>query len=145
MAITFFKQAIKKFTIKEGTIWRAPNSIWTTDFAKNKDGAELHPAVIERIHRDNITVYLAPGSTKGYREGSCVFKTKLKGSGKTSHFLLSLTMARSKKEFRNLDQGWSGVNRLDEKQIDDLRWHIKICKGIVVQYAKQKKWWQKIY
>ena len=145
MGIAFFKRLRKKQNIKEGTIWRAPNMIWSTNFAKNKKANDLHPALIERLGNDTITAYLTPGSTKDYKKGSCVFKTRLNGSLRTSHFLLKLSMPYLITQMMDLEQGWSGVNELNSKQIDDLIWQVKICKGIDVKRTKvEKKWWQRI-
>ena len=145
MIISFFKRRRKKQNIKEGTIWRAPNRIWTTNFAKNKDGDDLHPSIIERLGNDTITAYLTPGSTKGYRQGSCVFKTRLNGNLRTSHFLLKLSMPYLITQMLDLEQGWSGVNELSSTQKNDLAWQVKICKGIDVKRTKiEKRWWKKI-
>ena len=112
-----------------GTIWKAPNNLWTNNFAKNKDPNDFHPAIVEKLKGDNISVQLAPGTTKEYKKGSCVFKTDLAGKGKESFFLLKLSMPYIIDELLNLDSGWDDITALNESQLKDFIWQIKICKG----------------
>ena len=112
-----------------GSIWKAPNSIWTNNFAKNKKPKGYHPSIVEKIRQDNVSVQLAPGTSKEYKKGSCVFKIDLKGDGKYSFFLLKLSMPYIIDDLLNLDRGWNGIESLNEKQLKDLEWQIKICKG----------------
>ena len=59
-----------------GSIWKAPNRIWTSGFARHSEKNEIHPSVIEKIYTDKITVSLVPG-TSIEKRGSCVFKADL--------------------------------------------------------------------
>ena len=70
-----------------GSIWKAPNRIWKNSFAKNKLPESFHPSIVERVKNDGISVQLAPGTTKEYKQGSCVFKVDLKGDGKYSSII----------------------------------------------------------
>ena len=112
-----------------GSIWKAPNDIWTGSFAKNKNPEDLHPSIVEKVKQDNVSVQLAPGTSKEYQKGSCVFKIDLKGGGEYSFFLLKLSMPYIIDDLLNLDRGWNGIETLNEKQLKDFEWQIKICKG----------------
>jgi hypothetical protein len=112
-----------------GSIWKAPNIIWTNSFAKNKSQNDFHPSIVEKIRKDSISVQLAPGTTKEYQKGSCVFKADLIGDGTFSYFLLKLSMPYIIDDLLNLERGWNGVDNLNEQQLKDFEWQIKICKG----------------
>jgi len=112
-----------------GSIWKAPNNIWTNSFAKNKSENDFHPSIVEKIRTDNVSVQLAPGTTKEYQKGSCVFKVDLVGDGKFSFFLLKLSMPYIIEDLLNLDRGWNGIDILDDTQLKNFMWQIKICKG----------------
>lgn len=147
MTISIFKKNKIKPDIKSGTIWQAPNRIWTTNFAKNKNVEGLHPAMVERMNNDSITAYLTPGTSKEYKQGSCVFRLRLRSHMRQSHFLLKYTMPYLKSDLASLNQGWDGVTILDEEQKKALRWQIKICKGIEVGediIPIKLNWWQKL-
>jgi hypothetical protein len=112
-----------------GSIWKAPNKIWTTNFARNKNPEDLHPSIVEKVKQDGVSVQLAPATSKEYQKGSCVFIIDLKGDGEYSFFLLKLSMPYIIDDLLNLDRGWNGVESLNEKQLKDFEWQIKICKG----------------
>ncbi len=112
-----------------GSIWKAPNKIWTNSFAKNKSEDDVHPAIVERIRKDNISIQLAPGTSKEHQKGSCVFKVDLTGDGTFSYFLLKLSMPYIIEDLLNLERGWDGIDVLNEEQINDFKWQIKMCKG----------------
>lgn len=111
------------------SIWKAPNIIWTNSFAKNKKPEDFHPSIVEKVKQDGVAVQLAPGTTKEYQKGSCVFKIDLNEDGKYSFFLLKLSMPYVIDDLLELDRGWDGINSLNEKQLNDFEWQIKICKG----------------
>ena len=112
-----------------GSIWKAPNNIWTNSFAKSKSKNDIHPSIVEKIRKDNNSVQLVPGTTKEYQKGSCVFKVDLAGDGTFSYFLLKLSMPYIIEDLLNLEKGWNGIDVLNEEQIKDFQWQIKICKG----------------
>lgn len=125
-----YKDVLKKIYKPEfGSIWKAPNQIWISNFAKNKSKDDLHPAIVERIRKDNVSVQLAPGTTKEYKINSCVFKIDLAGDGIFSFFLLKLSMPYIIEDLLNLERGWNGVDVLNKEQISDFKWQIKVCKG----------------
>jgi hypothetical protein len=125
-----YKDVLKKIYRPEtGSIWRAPNQIWSTDFAKNKDGDGLHPSVVEKLRDDGVSAQLAPGSSKDYNIGSCTFKAKIGSAEKTTYFLLKLSMPYIIEDLLSLDRGWSGVDSLTKAQLKDFEWQIKMCKG----------------
>jgi len=112
-----------------GSIWKAPNNFWTGSFAKNKNPEDYHPSIVEKVKQDGVSVQLTPGTTKEYQKGSCVFKIDLKEDEKYSFFLLKLSMPYIIDDLLNLDRGWNGIDSLNEKQLNDFEWQIKICKG----------------
>lgn len=112
-----------------GSIWKAPNNIWTCGFAKNKKPEDFHPSIVEKVKQDGVFVQLAPGTTKEYQKGSSVFKIDLNGNGEYSFFLLKLSMPYIIDDLLNLDRGWNGIDSLNESQLQDFEWQIKICKG----------------
>ncbi|MCF8265720.1 MAG: hypothetical protein K9I71_07240 [Ignavibacteriales bacterium] len=118
-----------------GSIWAAPNRIWTNSFAANKKDSDFHPSVVGNVHHTKISCHLIPGTTKDYRKGSCVFKVKLNPSDANcphSFFLIDLWMTISKHDLFKLKSGWNGIENLNEKQLDDLKMQIKFCQGINV-------------
>ena len=110
-----------------GSIWKAPNFIWTTNFARNKDQYGLHPSIVERVRIDRIA-NLAPGTSKK-RIGSCVFKADMGESGKTSYFLLDLSMPITLEQLLEFEKGWNNVEELSDKQLKSFLQQIKFCKG----------------
>ena len=110
-----------------GSIWKAPNFIWTTNFARNKDQYGLHPSIVERVRIDRIAS-LAPGTSRK-RIGSCVFKTDLGENGKISYFLLDLSMPITLDQLLEFEKGWNNVEELNEKQLQNFLQQIKFCKG----------------
>ena len=113
----------------EGSLWKAPNRIWKTEFARNKPAEDFHPALVQRIKRDNYTLQLAPGTSKSYEQGSCIFKIKLRPSFITSYFLLMFSMPYVIDDLIKLKRGWANINELNYQQKKDLIWQIKMCKG----------------
>lgn len=104
------------YTPEFGSIWKAPNKIWSTGFAHNKSREDLHPTVVARVHTDNSTVNLVPGTSKNYRRDNCVFSVKLNEGGRTTHFLIDLSMPSTVEEVKQLDRGWDGVYELNDEQ-----------------------------
>jgi hypothetical protein len=125
-----YREALKKIYKPDfGSIWKAPNKIWSSNFAKNKNSEDTHPSIVEKLQRDGVSVQLAPGTTKEYQKGSCVFKVDLAGNGVHSFFLLNLSMPYTIGELVELRRGWNGVDVLDEKELKRFEWQIEICKG----------------
>jgi hypothetical protein len=125
-----YREALKKIYKPDiGSIWKAPNNIWTTGFANNKEPYGIHPSIVEKLHRDGFSAQLAPGTTKDYQKGSCVFKVDIGEKGVNSYFLLNLSMPYSISELLDLPRGWNGVDVLSEDQIKKFDWQIEICKG----------------
>jgi len=112
-----------------GSIWKAPNNIWTNKFAKNKNPKDVHPSIVEKVKKDGVSVQLAPGTSKEYQKGSCVFKVDLKGNGEYSFFLLKLSMPYLIDDLLKLNRGWNNIEILNEEQLKAFIWQIKICKG----------------
>lgn len=125
-----YKSILKKIYQPEiGAIWKAPNKIWTNKFSKNIDQENFHPAIIEKVKNDGISIQLAPGTSKDYNKGSCVFKISLTEKSNKTFFLLKLSMPYLIDDLHNLDRGWDNIDILDEDQLKDFVWQIKICKG----------------
>lgn len=133
----YFMQDWKKilntiYTPDLGSLWAVPNKIWNNGFASNKAGEELHPALVERITPCKTIAYIIPGTSKDYKQGSCVFKIKIKQNdfnSITSYFLVKLSMPFSKESLVSLNQGWNGIDNLNEKQIEDFKMQLKFCRG----------------
>ena len=125
-----YKALLRKIYMPEvGSIWKAPNNIWTTSFARNKDDKNYHPSIVERLRFDGVSVQLAPGTSKDYKVGSCVYQADLFNNGKTSYFLLKLSMPYVIESLLELDKGWNGIEYISNGDLDDFKWKIKICKG----------------
>jgi len=125
-----YKSILKKIYQPEiGAIWKAPNKIWSNNFAKNINQENYHPAIIEKVRNDGISIQLAPGTSKEYNKGSCVFKIDLFEKKYHTHFLLKLSMPYLIDDILNLDRGWNDIDSLDDKQLKDFIWQIKMCKG----------------
>ena len=123
------------YTPEVGSIWAAPNGIWTNSFAANKSEFDYHPSLVGKSSSCKTFCHLIPGTTKDYRKGTCVFKVRLKLSDPScpiSYFLTDLWMTCSKNDLMNLKQGWNGVEYLNEIQLKDFKQQIKFCKGIDV-------------
>lgn len=125
--LSIFRRSVK---IELGTIWAAPNLIWSNGFARNKPGAGYHPAIVERVKKDNIIVTLAPGTSQTDNRGSCVFKTKLTPLSQTSHFLLKLSMPYLIEDLVLLQNNWNGIQKLSENEIKAFKTQITWCKGV---------------
>ena len=128
--MTYQEVLIKSDIPAEGSIWRAPNKIWNNSFARNKSDEGLHPALIERIKKDKQNAILIPGTSKDYRKGSCIFKIRFYPFSKMSYFLMKLSMTMDIESIKKMEQGWNNKNELNEKQLSELRWQLKMCKGI---------------
>jgi hypothetical protein len=95
-----------------GSIWVAPNGIWTTSFAANQSEADLHPSIVGKVSSCRTNCQIVPGTSKDYRKGSCVFKVKLNTNDTTcplSYILIDLWMTFSKNDLLTLKQGWNGI------------------------------------
>jgi hypothetical protein len=112
-----------------GSVWRAPNRIWTNKFARNGNPELIHPSIVATIRQDNVSVQLAPGTTREYCEGSCVFKVDLNDNGTITHFLLKFSMPFAIDDLLDLDRGWHDTDDLSEQQLIDLNWQKEICRG----------------
>jgi len=131
-----WKQILKDiYTPEIGSLWSAPNIIWSNNFATNKKDEGFHPALLERNSSCGTICYLVPGTSKHHSRNSCVFKIILNKNDPNcpkSYFLIALSMAYSKKDLMQLKQGWNGILCLDEEGIKDFKFQIKICKGLDV-------------
>ena len=125
-----YKQVLKNIYKPEiGSIWKAPNKIWTTGFARNKTPEGYHPSIVEKLRLDDVSIQLVPGTSKAYQQGSCVFKVKLGKTDRMTFFLLKLSMPYIIEDLLKLERGWNGINTLSSSQLKDFEWQIKICKG----------------
>lgn len=118
-----------------GTIWAAPNGIWTNSFASNQSETDYHPSVVGKVSSCKTNCQIVPGTSKDYRKGSCVFKVKLNTIEPTcslSYFLIDLWMTFSKNDLLTLKRGWNGIDDFNEQQLKDFKLQIKFCKGIDV-------------
>lgn len=125
-----FIEALKKiYKPPVGSIWRAPNRIWTSGFAHNQQNNPegKHPALVEKVKKDKTNVILIPGSSKSYNRGRCVFKTKLVKRTQ-SYFLINLSMTFDIESLCELNRGWNNVDELNEKQLKDFNLQLKICR-----------------
>jgi hypothetical protein len=111
-----------------GSVWKAPNSIWTSGFAKNGVEEGLHPSIVEKVLKDEVTVRLVPGTSKKYRTGRCVFVVKMGISEIVSHFLIDLAMPYHVDELKKLDRGWNGIDELNEDQKSRFNLQILACR-----------------
>lgn len=118
-----------------GSIWAAPNGIWTNSFAINKSETDYHPSVIGKVSPCKTNCQIVPGTSKDYRKGSCIYKVRLNTTtpnSPLSYFLIDLWMTFSKSDLLTLKQGWNGIENLNETQLKDFKQQIKFCKGIDV-------------
>jgi hypothetical protein len=118
-----------------GSIWAAPNGIWTNSFASNQSETDYHPSVVGKVSSCKTNCQIVPGTSKDYRKGSCVFKVKLniaEPDCPISYFLIDLWMTFSKNDLLTLKQGWNGIDNLNEEQLKAFKQQIKFCKGIDV-------------
>jgi hypothetical protein len=123
------------YTPAVGSIWSAPNGIWNTSFAANKEKDECHPTVVGKVNTDKISCCIIPGTSKEYQKGSCVFKVKLNTynlDSPISNFLIKFRMTYSNSDLLKLKRGWDGVDSLNELQVKELKLQIKFCLGIDV-------------
>lgn len=126
------KAANHIISVATGTLWRIPNKIWESGFAKNKPGDDFHPGLVGRMRKDGITVSLIPGTSKDYRKGSCVFKTRLTPLSRRSYFLLKFSMPVLIEDLEAYPRGWNNTTMLNDRQQKDLRLQIGFCKGASV-------------
>ncbi len=125
-----FYEALKKIYVPQfGSIWKAPNRIWTSGFAMGANSEHIHPSIVEKLYKDNVTVTLVPGTSKDYQRGSCVWKVDLSGNSTTTHFLLKLSMPYHIDDLKNKERGWDGIDELDDEQKVDFKRQIKFCRG----------------
>tara|TARA_B100001971_G_C18000038_1_gene436826 strand:- start:96 stop:476 length:381 start_codon:yes stop_codon:yes gene_type:complete len=124
-----YYEALKKLYIPQfGSIWKAPNRIWTSGFARFSDGNKVHPSVVDKVFSDKITVSLVPGTSKE-KHGSCVFKSDLTNDGIKTYFLINLAMPYHVDDLKNLEYGFRNVYELKEEQKEDFKRQIKFCRG----------------
>ncbi|RKD90031.1 hypothetical protein [Mangrovibacterium diazotrophicum] len=127
MALRIILDNFSKVTV--GSIWAAPNYIWNNGFARNLHGLGYHPAIVEKVKKDGISVQLTPGTSKTYKIGSCVFVVKLARFSRKSNFLLKLSMPYLIEDLEALSTGWDNVQCLSENQLHDFQTQIAFCKG----------------
>ncbi len=128
-----WKKILKSiYTPEVGTLWAVPNKVWNNGFASNKAGENLHPALVERVSPCKTITHIIPGTSKDYKQGSCVFNIKINQKDPTSitsYFLIKLSMPFTKDTLVSLRQGWNGVDVLNEKQIENFKMQLKFCRG----------------
>jgi len=130
--MSFVKAVNYIVSVTIGSVWRIPNKKWTNRFARNKPGDDFHPGLVSKMRKDGITVSLIPGTTKDYKKGSCVFKTKLTPWSRQSYFLLEYSMPFLIEELEQLPAGWNNVQRLTDLQIRELKLQLGFCKGVSI-------------
>lgn len=126
-----WKQLLKDiYTPDIGSIYAIPNKLWTNKFAKNKEGEDLHPSLIEKHSICNTITYIVPGTSKVQSLGSCVFTINLNTTKLVkSYFLLKLSMPINREKLMDCNLGWDGVEYLNEAQLLEFKQQIKFCKG----------------
>ena len=120
------------YTPDIGSFWAVQNKEWENGFAFNKPGEEFHPALVERVSPCKTIIHIIPGTSKNYKQGSCVFKIKINPSDTspiTSFFLIKLSMPMAKESLFNPRRSWNGVDVLNENQIEDFKMQLKFCRG----------------
>jgi len=123
------------YTPDVGSIWAAPNNIWTNSFASNKSKNDFHPSIVGKISSCKTSCHIVPGTSKDYRKGTCVYKVKLNTTDANcpfSYFLIDFWMTFSKSDLMQLKQGWNGIYRLNDDQLKDFKLQVKFCRGIDV-------------
>jgi hypothetical protein len=123
------------YTPDTGSIWAAPNGIWTNSFASNKPETDYHPSVVGKVSACKTSCQIVPGTSKDYRKGTCVFKIKLNTIDPDcplSYFLIDFWMTFSKSDLLTLKRGWNAIDNLNERQLKDFKLQIKHCNGIDV-------------
>lgn len=118
-----------------GSIWTAPNAIWTNSFAHNKAGNDTHPSVVGRVFEKDRLCWVIPGTTKTYNKGSNVFRTKINPDNPDcpdTHFLIALRMTCTIEELLELKRGWNGIDDLRDSQVEELKLQIRFSLGINV-------------
>lgn len=118
-----------------GSIWVAPNGIWSNNFAHNKDPEDCHPSVVGRVYDDNKRCWIIPGTSKEYNIGTNVFKVRIDAEDPEcpyTHFLIKLRMTYNSKDLLSLKRGWNGIDSLSEQQTNDLKMQIKFSLGVDV-------------
>lgn len=134
--MTDWKQILHDIYVPSvGSIWVAPNAIWSNSFAANKSLNDFHPLIVGKLSNCKTNCNIVPGTSKDYLKGTCVYKVNLNpidADSPISHFLINLWMSYSKSDLQKLKQGWNGINNLDENQLKDFKLQIKFCKGIDV-------------
>lgn len=123
------------YTPDIGSLWGVPNGQWTNSFATNKTGGGFHPGLVGMIDAPNKSCRLVPGTSKDYRNGTCVYKVKINPTDpkcQNSYFLIDLWMTYLNGELYKLKRGWDGVDNLSPDQLQDFIRQIKFCRGIDV-------------
>jgi len=132
----FWKQILYDIYSPEvGSIWAAPNGIWTNTFASKKSETDYHPSVVGKVSSCKTNCQIVPITSKDYRKGSCVFKVKLniaEPDCPISYFLIYFWMTFSKNDLLTLKQGWNGIQNLNEEQLKEFKQQIKFCNSIDV-------------
>ena len=111
-----------------GSIWKIPNYIWNTGFATNKSKDDIHPAIVEKLFKDNLHARIVPGTSKDYNKGKCVYEVDFSNQGKISYFLIRLSMPILIDDFNNLKRGWDRIEDLNEEQLSEFKRQVKICR-----------------
>ena len=123
------------YTPQVGSIWAAPNRIWTNSFASNKSESDFHPSIVGKLSSCKTFCQIIPGTSKDYRKGSCVYKININNteqSYRLSYFLIDLWMTFSNVDLLTLKHGWDGVEYLDDNQLNEFKQQIKFCRGLDV-------------
>ena len=124
-----YYEALKKlYTPQFGSIWKAPNRIWTSGFARHSTKNKTHPSVVEKIFKDKITVSLVPGTSINHL-GSCVFKAELTNDEIITYFLINLSMPYHVDNLKDLDYGFRDIYELTQVQKENFKRQIKFCRG----------------
>lgn len=111
-----------------GSIWRAPNSVWKNNFAKDKEGTGFHPSMVISISKCNTSCKIVPGTSRK-NNGKCVSKIVISPiNNKTTYFLFFFKMDISRQDLLRMKMGWGGCYSLSESQISDINEQIINCK-----------------
>jgi hypothetical protein len=124
-----FHEALKKLYVPQfGTIWKAPDKIWTSGFARHSKKYKTHPSVVEKIFKDKITISLVPGTSIKH-PGSCVFKAELTKDEIITYFLINFSMPYNIDDLKDLDYGFRDIYELTQEQKENFKRQIKYCRG----------------
>lgn len=116
--------------IQLGSIWAMINSFWQRQPMRRKfhpkEENGLHPGLIVRDNFDGFTYQIAPGTTKTYEGGICVYKVNLHPK-KDTHFLMHLSAPVTTDDMEDQKHGWNGVKQLLQWQLQSLLNQYKYC------------------